>query len=115
MLDSWVWLGATEGGLVAAGGMRLNPPAVLLLGTRPPYRASQNPRGRRSIETTGRASDERDTPAAQILIERGGDVEHVAHVPDLADVPRTDVLIERVGVFEHAFHVRDAAGACGLQ
>ena len=25
LLDSWVWLGATEGGLVAAGGMRLKP------------------------------------------------------------------------------------------
>ena len=28
----WVWLGATEGGLVAAGGMRLKPLAGQTLG-----------------------------------------------------------------------------------
>ena len=32
MLDSWVWLGATEGGLVAAGRMRLKPLAGHPLG-----------------------------------------------------------------------------------
>ena len=31
-MDSWVWLGATEGGLVAAGGMRLYPLAGQPLG-----------------------------------------------------------------------------------
>ena len=78
--------------------MRLNPHSLLLSGTRAPYRASQNPRGRRSIESRGLASDERDTPAAQILIERRGISEHVAHVRDATDVPRADVLIERRGV-----------------
>jgi len=88
--------------------MRLYPFAVLL-GTRPPYRPSQNPRGRSTIETTGLARDERDTPAAHILIERRGVSEHSAHVRDAADVPRTDVLIEHGGFVEHGAHVRDAA------
>ena len=83
--------------------------AVLLLGTRPPYRASQSPRIRRIIETTGLASDVRDTPAAQILIERRGVLEHGVHVCDAADVPRADVLIERRGPEEHVAHVRDVA------
>ena len=105
----WGWVPRMGSGLVAAGGMRLYPHSLPLRGTRPPYRAIQNPRGRRCIETIGRASDERDTPAAQILIERRGVVEHVAHFPDAADVPRTNVLIERRGVYEHVAHVRDAA------
>ena len=69
---------------------------MLLRGTRPPYRASQNPSGRPRIEIIHvLASDERHTPAAQILIERRGLPEHGCHVRDAADVPRTDVLIER--------------------
>ena len=60
--------------------MSLYPYSLLLSGTRPPYRPIQNSRGCRSIEISGRASDERDTPAAQVLIERVGGVEHVAHV-----------------------------------
>ena len=87
----------------------------MLLGTRPPYRASQNPRGRSGIEISGLSSDVRDTPAAQILIERVGAGEHAVHVRDTADGPRTDVLIERRSVFEHGGHVRDTAGACGRQ
>ena len=86
--------------------------SVLLLRTRSPYRASQNPRTRSRIKPIGRASDERHTPAAQILIERCGVGEHVAHVVldrDAADVPRTDVLIEHRGSVEHAGHGRDAA------
>ena len=82
---------------------------VPLRGTRPPYRARQNPGGCPIIEISGTASDERHTPAAQILIERRGSVEHAAHVRDAADVPRTDVLIERVGKAEHGAHVRDVA------
>ena len=74
--------------------------------TRPPYRASQSPRGRSGIEITGLASDIRHTPAAQILIERGGVAEHVAHVRDIADVPRPDVLIERRGPAEHSLHAQ---------
>ena len=68
--------------------------SVLLLGTRPPYRASQNPRTRPRIEPIGRASDERHTPAAQVLIEHRSVSEHGIHVRDTADAPRTDVLIE---------------------
>ena len=75
--------------------------ALPLRGTRPPYRLSQNPRTRSGIETSGLTSDERHTPAAQILIERRGAVEHAVHVRDAADVPRTDVLIERLGCEEH--------------
>ena len=82
---------------------------MLLRGTRPPYRTSQDPRGRLIIEITGRTSDERDTPAAQILIEPRGSGEHVPHARDAADVPRTDVLIEHGGFVEHGAHVRDAA------
>ena len=82
---------------------------MLLRGTRAPYRTIQNPRGRRSIEIRGLASDERDTPAAQILIEGGGVVEHELHVRDATDIPRTDVLIEGPGRVEHAAHVPDAA------
>ena len=84
-------------------------PTRIGLRTRPPYRASQNPRGRSGIEVTGLSSDVRDAPAAQILIERGGVVEQLAHVRDAAGDPRTDVLIERVGVSEHVAHVRDTA------
>ena len=88
--------------------MRLYPLAVLL-GTRPPYRARQNPSICRKIEPKGLASDERHTPAAQILIEPRGSGEHVPHARDAADVPRTDVLIEHGGFVEHGAHVRDAA------
>ena len=56
-----------------------NGHSLLLLGTLPPYRASQNPSGRVSIEIRGLASDLRDTPTAQILIERRGASEHVLH------------------------------------
>jgi len=63
---------------------------VPLRGTRPPYRASQNPRGRPTIETIGRASDERHTPSAQVLIEHRGVVEHAVHACDATDVPRHD-------------------------
>ena len=89
--------------------------ALLLLGARPPHRARQHPRGCPNIEIRGLTSDVRHAPALQILIERRGEVEHVAHARDAADVPRTDVLIERVGSVEHVAHVRDAAGACGRQ
>ena len=78
--------------------------SVLLLRTRPPYRASQNPRARQTIKITGRASDVRHTPAAQIPIERSGAVEHAAHVSDTADVPRADVCVERGGAGEHDAH-----------
>ena len=52
--------------------MSLYPYSLLLSGTRPPYRAIQNPSGRPRIEITGLGDDERDTPAAQVLIERRG-------------------------------------------
>ena len=57
------------------------------LGARPPYWTSQNPRSRSGIEISGLANDEKHTPAAQILIERRGVVEHEAHVCDAADAP----------------------------
>ena len=63
--------------------MCLKPHSLLLRGTRAPYRARQNPRARQIIENHRGASDVRDTPAAQILIERGGEVEHVPHVRDV--------------------------------
>ena len=40
------------------------------------------------LDLSGPASDERDTPATQILIERRGAVEHSGHGHDAADVPR---------------------------
>ena len=83
--------------------------ALLLLGARPPHRARQHPRGCPNIEIRGLTSDVRHAPALQILIERRGEVEHVAHARDAADVPRTDVLIEHPGVAEHGLHARDAA------
>ena len=86
------------------GGLR-----VPLRGTRTPCWAIQNPRARRSIETRGLASDERHTPAAQILIERVGVAEHAEHVRDAADVPRTDVLIDCRGASEHFGLFRVAA------
>ena len=85
----------------------MNP--VLLLRTRPPYRARQNPRGRADIKLFGLGGDVRHAPVAQILIERFGVVEHPAHIRDAADVPRTDVLIEHLGSVEHIVHVGDAA------
>mgnify|MGYP006209720137 CR=1 FL=1 len=62
-----------------------------------------------SIETGRTTTDIRDTPSAQILIERRVEKEHFFHGGDAADVPRTDVLIERLGHMEHVAHVSDAA------
>ncbi len=95
--------------------MRLNPLAVPLRGTRPPYRTIQNPSGRPRIEVSGHASEVRNTPAAQILIERRGSVEHVFHPRGAADVPRTDVLIERRGAHEENPAIRPRSSSHPLR
>ena len=69
--------------------------------TSAPDGARKRPCRRPSVKGNGCEWDVRYAPAAQVLIECDGVLEHARHVRDVADVPRPNVPIECIVVVKH--------------